>query len=89
MTALPFIPMIDLPRRDLQFSIGVGVAIVAFGVRAILNPRLQLYRDQGLIESEEVGPGEKLGGQIMGIIFVAVGLGWLLFILVVPRIYNI
>lgn len=81
--------MIDLPFTDHWVSIGLGVGLVAFGMKTILNPRLQLYRDQGLIESEEVGPGEKLGGQIIGFIFVAVGLAWLLFlfILVIPR-YN-
>jgi len=56
-----------------------GTFFTAMGLTTLLNPRLQGGRDMGLIQTEEVGPGERFGGQVVGVLLVVIGLiaNWL------------
>ncbi|WP_154660463.1 hypothetical protein [Halopiger goleimassiliensis] len=49
------------------------------GMTTLLNPRLQGARDVNLITSSEVGPGERFGAQVGGVVMLTLGflISWL------------
>jgi len=51
------------------------------GLTTLLEPRLQGARDMDLIRTEDVGPGERFGGQLVGVLLIVFGLFacWLLW----------
>ena len=58
-----------------------GTFFTAMGLTSLLDPRLQGGREMGLIQTEEVGPSERFGGQLIGVWLVIFGLfvSWLLW----------
>ncbi len=57
-------------------TIVVGLFFTGAGLYFLVNPMLQGARDAKFIESEEVGPAEKLGGCIIGFILLCGGLAF-------------
>ncbi|WP_224267836.1 hypothetical protein [Haloprofundus salinisoli] len=51
-----------------------ALTLLGIGVSGFINPRLQGGRDLNIIESEEVGPGEKFGARVFGTILIIMGL---------------
>jgi len=58
-----------------------GTFFTAMGLTTLLEPRLQGARDMDLIRTEDVGPGERFGGQLVGVLLIVFGLFacWLLW----------
>lgn len=56
-----------------------GTFFTAMGLTSLLDPRLQGVRDMGLIRTERVDFGERVGGQLIGVLLIIFGLfaSWL------------
>jgi hypothetical protein len=56
-----------------------GTFFAAMGLTSLLDPRLQGVRDMGLIQTESVDFGERVGGQLLAVLLIIFGLlaSWL------------
>ena len=57
-------------------TIGVGVFLVAGGIYALRNPRIQAARDVELITSEQAGSAERNTAYVVGVILIVAGLAF-------------
>ncbi|MGM0389040.1 MAG: hypothetical protein ACQEP0_11120 [Natrinema limicola] len=75
--------MIGAIRRGFTLAFGFGTLMTAMGITTLLDPRLQGARDMQVIQSEAVGPGERFGAQVVGVVLILFGVlvvGLFLFI---------
>jgi len=70
-----------LNYSDRGSTIGMifGTFTIAMGLTTLLDPRIQGMRDVDLITSEEVGPAERFGARVGGVVMLTLGMfiSWL------------
>ncbi|RDI71733.1 hypothetical protein [Halopelagius longus] len=67
--------------RGTALAVAAGLFLTAMGALAIVDPKIQGARDVNVIDSEEVGSGEKFGSRLGGVVLAAMGL-FVLFLVV-------
>ena len=70
---------VNVFRRGNTLGMIIGSFTVAMGLTTLLNPRIQGMRDVDLITSEEVGPAERFGARVGGVVMLTLGMfiSWL------------
>lgn len=66
-------------ERGNTFGMIIGSFTIAMGLTTLLDPRIQGARDANLITSTDIGPAERFGARVGGIVMLALGafISWL------------